>query len=128
MARSGFAGAATLTAALTAVAGSITLAPNASAVCYSADCEPNVARTVAEGAPCTPGKFFNYGLGPTGATFVCNRVGVWTPAGPLVGIHNVAMDCPERNLSAQGSDGVAFVCADMGGGHLRWAHRIDTAE
>lgn len=125
--RSHLAATAALTT-LTSIAASIVLAPDASAVCYSADCVPNVARNVVEGSPCAPGKFFNYGLGPTGATFVCNKVGVWTAAGPLVGIHNVAMDCPERNLSAQGSDGVAFVCADMGGGHLRWAHRIDTAE
>ncbi|KUI01109.1 hypothetical protein AU189_12300 [Mycolicibacterium acapulense] len=119
---------AALSAALATTAASIALAPNASAVCYSADCVPNVARNVVEGTPCKPGKYFNFGLDPTGATFVCNRAGVWTPAGPLVGIHNVAMDCPEQNLSAQGSDGVAFVCTDMGGGHLRWAHRIDTAE
>ncbi|KUI22621.1 hypothetical protein AU193_20730 [Mycobacterium sp. GA-1285] len=118
---------AVLTAVLT-TAASIAVAPNASAVCYSADCVPNVARNVVEGTPCKPGKYFNYGLGPDGATFVCNRVGVWTPAGPLIGIHNVAMDCPGQDLSAQGSDGVAFVCTDMGGGHLRWAHRIDTAE
>ncbi|MGE2722210.1 hypothetical protein [Mycolicibacterium celeriflavum] len=119
---------AALAAALTTAAAPVALAPEADAVCYSADCVPNVARNVIEGTPCPPGKYFNYGLGPDGATFVCNRIGVWTPAGPLVGIHNVAMDCPEQNLSAQGSDGVAFVCTDMGGGHLRWAHRIDTAE
>lgn len=118
---------AALAAALT-IATSIAVAPDAEAVCYSADCVPNVARNVVEGTPCKPGKYFNYGLGPDGATFVCNRVGVWTPAGPLVGIHNVAMDCMQQNASAQGSDGVAFVCTDMGGGHLRWAHRIDTAE
>ncbi|OBI75612.1 hypothetical protein [Mycobacterium sp. E740] len=120
------AGTAILTAAM--AAASIAIAPTAEAVCYDAGCVPNVARNVVAGAPCAPGKFFNYGLGPTGATFVCNRVGVWTAAGPLVGVYNVAMDCPQANLSAQGSDGVAFVCADMGGGHLRWAHRIDTAE
>jgi hypothetical protein len=87
-----------------------------------------VARNISDGTPCRPGKFFNYGLGLRGETFVCNKIGVFTPAGPLIGIHNVAMDCPERDLSAQGSDGVAFFCADMGGGHLRWAHRVDTLE
>jgi hypothetical protein len=97
-------------------------------VCYSADCVPNVARNVSGGAPCTPGKFFNYGRGPQGETFVCNKIGAWTAAGPLVGVQNVAMDCPARDLSAQGSDGVAFVCADMCGGHLRWAHRVNTLE
>lgn len=115
-------------AAAAALVASITLAPNASAVCYSAECVPNVARNVVGGAPCSPGKYFNYGLGAAGETFVCNKTGVWTAAGPLVGIYNVAMDCPERDLSAQGSDGVAFFCADMGGGHLRWAHRVDTLE
>lgn len=119
---------AALTVAVTAGTGLVAFAPDASAVCYSADCVPNVARNVMEGTSCRPGKYFNYGLGPDGATFVCNRVGVWTAAGPLIGIYNVAMDCPEQNVSAQGSDGVAFVCTDMGGGHLRWAHRIDTAE
>jgi hypothetical protein len=100
----------------------------ASAVCYSAECVPNVARDVVGGAPCKPGKYFNYGLGRNGETFVCNKIGVWTPAGPLIGVYNVALDCPQLNVSAQGSDGVAFVCADMGGGHLRWAHRVDTLE
>ena len=115
-------------ATLGAVATSLVAAPDAEAVCYSAECVPNVARDVVGGAPCTPGKYFNYGLGAAGETYVCNRIGVWTPAGPLIGIYNVALDCPQLNASAQGSDGVAFVCADMGGGHLRWAHRIDTLE
>jgi len=115
-------------ATLTALATTLLAAPDAQAVCYSADCVPNVARNVVAGAPCTPGKYFNYGLGAAGETYVCNKIGVWTPAGPLIGIHNVAMDCSQLNASAQGSDGVAFVCVDMGGGHLRWAHRIDTLE
>ena len=109
-------------------AASLLLAPGASAVCYSADCVPNVARNIREGTPCRPGKFFNYGLDSRGETFVCNKIGVFTAAGPLIGIYNVALDCPARDVSAQGSDGVAFFCADMGGGHLRWAHRIDTLE
>jgi hypothetical protein len=59
----------------------ISLAGTASAVRYSAECVPNVARNVMPGAPCVPGKFFNYGLDAAGDTLVCNKVGVWTAAG-----------------------------------------------
>jgi hypothetical protein len=54
---------------------------------------------------------------------VCYAAGVWVAAGPLVGVYNVAMPCPSLNLSAQGSDGVALQCLDLGVGRLRWAHR-----
>jgi hypothetical protein len=110
------------------VAAAIPLAGSASAVCYSADCVPNVARNVVPNSPCVPGKYFNYGLDANGGTLVCNKIGVWTAAGPLIGIYNVALPCKTLGTSAQGSDGVAFFCADMGGGALRWAHRIDTLE
>jgi hypothetical protein len=110
------------------MATGLPLAGSAWAVCYSADCVPNVARNVMPNAPCVPGKYFNYGLDANGGTFVCNKIGVWTAAGPLIGIYNVALRCKTLGTSAQGSDGVAFVCADMGGGQLRWAHRIDTLE
>lgn len=79
-------------------------------------------------APCVPGKYFNYGLDANGGTLVCNRVGVWTAAGPLIGIYNVPLSCAMLGTSAQGSDGVALQCTDMGGGGLHWAHRIDTLE
>jgi hypothetical protein len=120
------AAAPILAAGLTAAG--LSLAGNASAVCYSADCVPNVARNVVPNTPCVPGKYFNYGLDAAHDTFVCNKVGVWTAAGPLIGIYNVALPCKTLGTSAQGSDGVAFVCADMGGGRLRWAHRTDTLE
>jgi hypothetical protein len=108
------------------MAASIPLAGSASAYCDSADCVPNVARNVAQGAPCVPHKAFDLGLDSGGGTFVCNTTGVWAPVGPLIGVHNVAVPCPALNVSAQGSDGVPFQCVDMGGGALRWAHRPDT--
>lgn len=116
-------------AALAAVAvlpSSIVLAGNASADwCYSADCVPNVARNVIEGAPCVPQprRAFAYGLKPDGGTVVCNDAGVWAAAGPLVGVYNVTMPCPALNLSAQGSDGIALQCLELSFGSLQWAHR-----
>jgi hypothetical protein len=110
------------------MAGAIQAAAPAAAVCYSADCVPNVARDVSAGTPCAPRKYFNYGLAADGATLVCNRIGEWTATGPLIGIYNVALSCATAGTSAQGSDGVAFVCADAGGGQLRWSHRHDTLE
>lgn len=117
--------------AVLAVAGaslpaSIMFAGTASAYCYSADCVPNVARNVTEGSPCVlqPRRAFAFGLEPDGGTVVCNAAGVWVAAGPLVGVYNVAQPCPALNLSAQGADGIALQCADMGGGQLRWAHRL----
>ncbi len=59
---------------------------------------------------------------------MCNRVGVWTATGPLIGVYNVALRCATQGTSAQGSDGVAFLCTDPGSGGLRWAHRTDTLE
>lgn len=96
-------------------------------VCYSADCVPNVARNVTQGAPCVPlpRRAFAYGLQPDGATVICDAAGVWAPAGPLIGVYNVAMPCPSLNLSAQGADGVALQCLDQGVDKLRWSHRAD---
>lgn len=105
---------------------SVLFAGNASAVpCYSAECVPNVARNVVAGSPCVPQprRLFAYGLEPDGSTVVCNAAGVWVAAGPLVGVYNVAMPCPALNLSAQGSDGVALQCLDMGVSRYKWAHR-----
>ena len=95
--------------------------------CYSADCVPYVARNVTAGAPCVPQprRAFAYGLEPNGGTVVCNSAGVWAAAGPLVGVYNVTMPCPALNLSAQGSDGIALQCAELGFGDLQWAHRTD---
>jgi hypothetical protein len=120
----GLAGAVIAAGAL--LPTSVPFAGNASADwCYSADCVPNVARNVGAGGPCIPQprRAFAYGLQPDGGTVVCNAAGVWVAAGPLVGVYNVAMPCPSLNLSAQGSDGVALQCLDLGVGRLRWAHR-----
>ena len=107
---------------------SITLAGTASAEpCYSADCVPNVARNVIQGAPCLPlpRRAFAYGLQPDGGTVICDAAGVWAPAGPLIGVYNVALPCPSLNLSAQGADGIALQCLDQGVAKLRWSHRAD---
>ena len=118
--------AAAVLAAGAATSASILLAGNASADwCYSADCVPNVARNVIQGAPCMPQprRAFAYGLEPDGATVVCDPTGVWAAAGPLVGVYNVSQRCPALNLSAQGSDGIALMCGAMAPGSLRWVHR-----
>jgi hypothetical protein len=107
-------------------AATIPLAATASAVCYSADCVPNVTRGVAQGGPCNPSKYFAFGLDAGGATFVCNTSGVWAPVGPLIGVYDVALACPGVNLSAQESTGVPVVCANMNGVSMRWVHRPDT--
>jgi hypothetical protein len=106
---------------------SVLFAGSASAYgCYSAACVPNVATNVAEGAPCAPQprRAFAYGLKPDGATVICDISGVWVAAGPLIGVYNVTQPCPALNLSAQGSDGIALMCGDRGGGDLRWLHRL----
>ena len=90
---------AVLAAAGASLSASILFAGPASAYCYSAECVPNVARNVIEGAPC-----------------------VWAAAGPLIGVYNVTLPCPSLNLSAQGSDGVPLQCAAQGT-QLRWVHR-----
>jgi hypothetical protein len=108
------------------LAALIPLAGNASAFCDSPDCVPNVARNVIGGGPCVPGRLFVYGLDSDNRTFVCNTAGMWAPAGPLVGLRQVALPCDAPlNSSAQGADGVPLVCADMNNS-LRWAHRVDT--
>jgi hypothetical protein len=61
-------------------AASIPFAGSASAVCYSADCVPNVTRNVVPGGPCTPSKYFAFGLDAGGTTFVCTTAGMWSPA------------------------------------------------
>jgi hypothetical protein len=108
------------------VGATIRLAGPAAAVCYSADCVPNVARGVVSGGPCTPSKYFAFGLDGGGATYVCTTSGVWAAAGPLIGIYDVALSCPGVNLSAQESTGVPLVCANLNGVTMRWIHRPDT--
>jgi hypothetical protein len=111
-----------------AVPASIVFAGGASAYgCYEAACVPNVVAGVAQGAPCDPlpRRLFAFGLEPDGATAVCSPSGQWVAAGALVGVYNVTQHCPSPGLSAQGQDGIALVCADMGGGALRWSHRVD---
>lgn len=120
----GLVGAALAAGAM--LPSAVALAGNASADwCYSADCVPNVARNVIEGAQCVPQprRAFAYGLESDGGTVVCNDAGVWTAAGPLVGVYNVTMPCPAQNLSAQGSDGIALQCLELAFGSLQWAHR-----
>jgi hypothetical protein len=110
-----------LTAAVVPFAG------NASAIpCDAADCVPNVARNVIQGAPCVPGKFYAFGLAADSATLVCSTAGVWAPAGPLVGVREVALPCyAPLGSSAQGPDGIPLLCADINA-MTRWAHRVDT--
>ncbi len=111
-----------------AIPVSVMLAANGSAYgCYEAACVPNLARNVAEGAPCDPlpRRAFAFGLEPDGGTVVCNPAGQWVAAGPLVGVYNVAQQCPSPGLSAQGQDGIALMCADSGSGALRWSHRVE---
>lgn len=120
----GLLGASLATTAVLPV--SVVLADIASAApCYSVDCVPNLARNVVEGGPCVPQprRVFAYGLEPDGATVVCTAAGTWVAAGPLVGVYNVATSCPALNLSAQGADGVALQCLDLGVNNLKWAHR-----
>jgi hypothetical protein len=111
-----------------AVPASILSAGHASAYgCYEAACVPNVVTGVAQGAPCDPlpRRLFAYGLQPDGGTVVCNSSAQWVAAGPLLGVYNVNTRCPTPGTSAQGQDGIALVCAEMGGGALKWSHRAD---
>jgi hypothetical protein len=51
------------------VAASITLAGTASAYCYDPDCVPNVTTNAVQG----------------------DTTGVWAPAGPLIGVYDIAL-------------------------------------
>ncbi|WP_343601626.1 hypothetical protein [Mycobacterium sp.] len=97
----------------------------ASAFCDAADCVPNVARNVVAGAPCDPQHFYDFGLDSSSRTFVCTTAGVWTPAGPLVGLRAVALPCDAMNESAQQPDGTPLRCAQVNA-TLRWVFRDDT--
>ncbi len=107
------------------IAAAIPLAGQASAFCDGPDCVPNVAQNVVQGAPCVPNRVFAFGLDASRATFVCNTAGVWAAAGPRVGVRDVALPRYALNDSAQESDGVPLICAEINA-VLRWAHRGDT--
>jgi hypothetical protein len=114
---------AVLTAGL--VAAPMLPAGLASAFCDAADCVPNVARNVVPGAPCEPHHLYDFGLDSNSRTYVCSLVGVWTPAGPLVGVREVALPCDAMDQSAQEPDGTPLKCAQVNR-TLRWVHREDT--
>jgi hypothetical protein len=114
------------------ITAAITLAGEVSAQCDSADCVPNVARNVAEGAPCQPGPSFVFGMDSNRDTLICSAQGVWVPTGPLVGLRAVSMPCYRPGDTAQqplgGNDlqwpripGVPLWCAEVNG-VLQWVH------
>ena len=115
-----------LVAAATTFAG-----PEASAYCDSPDCVPNVARNVAEGAPCEPRPSFVFGLDAGGGTLICGAQGVWLRTGPLVGTREVALPCERPGDTAQeplaGNDlqpktpGVPLRCVYINNA-LKWVH------
>ncbi len=108
------------------------LAGAGSAACDSADCGPNVARNVVEGAPCEPRPSFVFGLDAGRGTLICAAQGVWVRVGPLVGTRELALPCERVGDTAQeplgGNDlqpqripGVPLRCAEMHGAP-RWVH------
>ncbi|ORB14836.1 hypothetical protein BST37_10210 [Mycobacterium noviomagense] len=107
------------------VAAPIIPAGKALAFCDATDCVPNVARDVAPAAPCEPHHFYDFGLDSKSRTYVCSPAGVWTPAGPLVGVREVALPCDAMDQSAQEPDGTPLVCEQINR-TLRWVHRTDT--
>jgi hypothetical protein len=113
------------------ITATIPLAGEASAYCDSADCVPNVARNVVEGAPCVPRRSFVFGLDSAGGTLICAAQGVWVRVGPLIGTRELALPCDRPGDSAQqplaGNDlqprtpGIPLKCAEINGA-LRWVH------
>lgn len=97
----------------------------ASAFCDAADCVPNVARNVVPGASCDAQHLYVYGLDSNSKTLICTTAGVWTPAGPLVGLREIALPCDALNDSAQEGNGAPLKCAQVNR-TLRWIHRDDT--
>jgi hypothetical protein len=115
---------ATLAVVCGAITAAIFLAGEASAVCDAADCVPNVARNVVEGAPCAPRPSFVFGLDSNGGTLICASQGMWVRVGPLVGEREVTLPCDRPGDSAQqplaGNDlqlmrtpGVPLRCVEM---------------
>jgi hypothetical protein len=112
-----------LTGAL--IAALITPAGIASAFCDAADCVPNVTRNIVEGMPCVPQSLYDFGLDSDSKTFVCATTGTWRAAGSLVGLREVALPCDASNESAQDSNGIPLICAQINGA-ARWTNRADT--
>src|SRR5436190_20455781 len=113
------------------VSTAMPLAGKASAFCDSADCVPNVASNVVEGAPCAPGPSFVFGLDPGGGTLICAASGMWVRVGRLIGTRELALQCDAPGESAQeplaGNDfqprtpGVPLKCAEIDGAP-QWVH------
>ena len=108
------------------VAALIPVAGKASAYCDAADCVPNVTRNVVQGTPCVPQPAYDFGLDSNSRTFVCATTGAWLPAGPLVGLREVALPCNAVNDSAQDPNGIPLICARLNPVTLRWNNRADT--
>jgi hypothetical protein len=121
--RTSIVAAAVLTGGL--IAALIFPAGKASAFCDAVDCVPNVARSVAQGAPCVTQRVYDFGLDSDSKTLACSVAGVWVPAGPLVGVREVALPCDAMNQSAQQPDGAPLRCAQVNV-KLRWVFRDDT--
>jgi hypothetical protein len=113
------------------ITAAITLAGEVSADCDAADCVPNVARNVVEGAPCEPRPSFVFGFASDLSTLICAAGGAWARVGPLVGEREVAQPCERLGDTAQepvaGNDlqprtfGVPLRCGTVNGA-LRWVH------
>ena len=113
------------------ISAAIALAGESSAVCDAAECVPNVARNVVEGAPCVPGPSYVFGLDGNLGTLICASQGVWVRVGPLVGERAVSQPCDIPGASAQqplaGNDlqprtpGRPLKCAEWNGA-LRCVH------
>lgn len=113
------------------ITATIPFAAEASAICDAADCVPNVARNVVEGAPCAPGPSFVFGLDSEHRTLICAAQGAWVRVGPLIGTRELALPCDRAGDTAQQpfttndlqprTPGVPLTCADTNGA-LRWVH------
>jgi hypothetical protein len=113
------------------LSASIPFAGEASAYCDSADCVPNVARNVAEGAPCAPGPSYVFGLDSGRNTLICAAQGMWVRVGPLIGTRELALPCERPGDSAQQpittndlqarTPGVPLKCAEINNA-TRWVH------
>jgi len=114
------------------ITAAISLASESSAVCDAADCVPNVARNVVEGAPCAPRPSFVFAFDAEFRTLICASQGTWVTVGPLVGEREVAQRCNRLGDTAQqplaGNDlqllrtpGVPLRCEDVNGA-LRWVN------
>ena len=108
------------------------LAGQVSAACDAADCVPNVARNVFEGAPCAPRPSFVFGLDSDLKTLICAGEGVWVRVGPLIGTRELALPCDRpgdtaqqplagNDLQPQRTPGVPLQCAQINGA-MRWVH------